>query len=320
MVLRTEDLVVVDSSSSTKFHALTRLADFVGSSLTPQQLCCLAKAPPRDYGQSNIHSETINNHMSRHGGNAGKAKGAARNSRTGSDDAMVDHPTSQKERFTNYSHQHPTSLDANQLAMEIQEKEAELERLHAQLHQMGGSDQENRRRLSAGVPKLVPSLFLKQLAAWQDTVHLSAAEYQTETLQKLIGYGQSLFTQYKHNRQALESEISPKEIQDTIDYLRKLLENRGVPQEDPPKSKQHMMHQSINARYGKWKAKLANRTQVSVLLHQEGKDGLQLFGYEPRKEWDYSLQTGRIPSDADFFACDRSIACGRTRLRAQKAT
>ena len=296
MLLRTEDLV---DSSSTKFHALTRLADFVGSSLTSHQLCCLAKAPPRDYGQSNIHSEKINNHIIMHDQNDGHNQGGHRTkSRAASDDA-------------HWSHEQQPIFDANPLAMEIQAKEAELERLHAQLNQVGGSRRQDQRRLLSEIPKMVPTLFLKQLAAWQDRVHLSAGDYRTETLYKLLDYGHSLFTQYMNNRQALEYEVSPKEIQDTLDHLRKLLENRGVSPDNPRKNKQQMMHQSIHSRYGKWKEKLSNKTQLSQLLHQEGKDGLSSFGYEPRKEWDYRL----LKSDGDVDVCDLSTSCGRKARR-----
>jgi hypothetical protein len=48
LVVRSEDFLNVD----TKFQAMQRLADFVGSPLTNEELCCLSQKQARDMGQS----------------------------------------------------------------------------------------------------------------------------------------------------------------------------------------------------------------------------------------------------------------------------
>jgi hypothetical protein len=159
---------------------------------------------------------------------------------------------------------------------------------------------------------MVPSQFLKQLATWQETVHTNAVDFHSETLQKLIEYGHSLQTQLENNRPELESEVSPEEIQKTCEFLQKLLDDRGPVH--PMASKRRKSNPDVSLRYGKWKEKLANRTQLSQLLHQEGKEVLELFGYDPHRKWDYRLKPKVKQGDGgNEVVCDANISCGRRR-------
>jgi hypothetical protein len=51
LVVRTEDLLLTTQS---KFETLLRLADFVGSSKTPEELCCMSRETAKDLGLSNV--------------------------------------------------------------------------------------------------------------------------------------------------------------------------------------------------------------------------------------------------------------------------
>ena len=61
----------------------------------------------------------------------------------------------------------------------------------------------------------------------------------------------------------------------------------------------------VKTRYGKWQAILANQTELSMYLHQEGAKGLEQFGYEPRKEISYMLNQTSV--------CDESVECPRSK-------
>jgi hypothetical protein len=175
LLVRTEDLV----DPFTRFQVLTRLADYVGSSLTPHQLCCMAKAPTRDYGQSNIHSETKNENG--RSVTVGAVKGRRTKSRAWSDEVPTDYAQDGDENV------HPQSRVTRKDIRAVMA--GEHDRYHIQ-----------RRRLLDGPPQMVPSQFLKQLAKWQETVHTNAVDFHSETLQKLIDYGHSLLTQLENNR------------------------------------------------------------------------------------------------------------------------
>jgi hypothetical protein len=80
-------------------------------------------------------------------------------------------------------------------------------------------------------------------------------------------------------------------------------------------SKRRKSDPDVSLRYGKWKEKLANRTQLSQLLHQEGKEVLELFGYDPPRKWDYRLKPMVKQGDdgGNEFVCDANFSCGRPR-------
>ena len=61
----------------------------------------------------------------------------------------------------------------------------------------------------------------------------------------------------------------------------------------------------VKTRYGKWQAILANQTELSMYLHQEGAQGLEQFGYEPRKEISYMKNQTSV--------CDESVECPRSK-------
>ena len=162
-----------------------------------------------------------------------------------------------------------------------------------------------RRRLDQAKPRLKPEFFLKQLESWQETVHAHGEEFQTETLEKLLDFGVSLLKQYGYNKQALASVVNEKDIQETNAHLQKLLKTRN----DPAviEQKRQAAHRDIHARYGKWKAQLENRTELSRWLHQEGKRGLELFGYEPPLEWKYPLVTTTAAREG--LVCNERFQC-----------
>ena len=73
-------------------------------------------------------------------------------------------------------------------------------------------------------------------------------------------------------------------------------------------------NRSVTERYGKWSYLLEPNSSLFLLFHSEGARGLQLFGYEPRKDTLYD-----VASFNNSYTCnstssaDMSVQCGQKK-------
>ena len=214
-------------------------------------------------------------------------------------------------------------------------EEEEEERLQHEERQLEDSGKDNeqerpRRQLSEtkrhSKPQLVPTMFLKHFSSWQEHVMTAGPELPLGTLQKLLDFGGNLLLQYDLNAAAMESVVPMEEIKETCNYLKKLIQERKKqlqrnqrghgfsPKHGRGGGDQDEEALAIHERYGKWKTKLETRPVLSEWLHREGRVGLQLFGYEPRQDWTYTVHNSSLNTTATtLFTCDKHVTCRRSK-------
>jgi hypothetical protein len=388
-------------SYSTRWHCLQTLAAFVGSTMSPQDVCCLAQREPQDFGASTHHNEhhnnfgahpedyeTIGNQRTNHmrrgpktSFNFGNLVPPGRGGADADEESMLDQQplmmppssssstTTQQEQLQRLHQEEDVlkrlevnlkkrEVSLHQLDSDLAKREDSLKALEASLtklqtslneqasewkHKQQQEEKEDsttanqfntnnatvrhrrrRRRLQEHHPaQQVPTQFLKHFDLWKTTVEVYADTYQLETLHKLIAYGDDLADQWRLNAQSLRNVVDIREIESTIDALTTIAANKGEnngnshgngqypsssSNSEYTHARQPNHRKKVQARYGKYKAQLVNRTQLSNALHEQGKEGLQVFGYEPRVDWRYPLLTSTANSNATTttFVCDAS--------------
>jgi len=168
LLVRSEDLLIPGSKS--RLDALTTMAKFVGSSLTPEELCCLSWQDTKDHGQSHSHNTT----------------------------------TRSQNKWR------PMSKQIRPF---------------------------RRRRVKVNVARR----------------RLLANEFRNR---------------YSNEKIHMNNNTN-REQNDTT---------------------QNTHHHIISQRYGKWETVLKNNTKISEFFHQEGAEGLQVFGYNPYHRMNYEYQ------------------------------
>jgi hypothetical protein len=63
----------------------------------------------------------------------------------------------------------------------------------------------------------------------------------------------------------------------------------------------HERPRNVKDRYGKWKQRLEGNPELSARLHEEGKEALAIFGYEPVKTF--------MDVQRDAQPCDETVIC-----------
>jgi hypothetical protein len=118
-------------------------------------------------------------------------------------------------------------------------------------------------------------------AAVVDSVPLEDITAQLEYLQYLLATKKTTTTTTAQEEQHIKPRLPPLQSQ----QQQQKQQAQGVAADDTD-------HDSVNEegdkgwnsvqqRYGKWKTQLAQNSELSHYLHQEGRAALKLFGYEP---------------------------------------
>jgi hypothetical protein len=300
LLMRSEDLL----DPEKRFECLQRLAEFVGSTLSIDELCCMSDKVV-DFGKSTVIEDTAQIPKFVSGGQRWGQMGGnmappvfeitslrnIRQNEVASEFTALEHRTQDREDKLR-----KRESEMNEREASLKKYEQSLKQRSAKLHEQdeiqdsaqGASNSsrkeavEHRRLLSEA--KMVPTMFLRQHEAWKRETNLvaglPASELDYPKVQSLISGGASLKERYFANEEALKSQISIEEILQIIKHLEKLAaEIRRNPQIDN--------HSDINKRYGRWRTFLENRTELSKHLHEEGMEGLRFFGYRPREAFSY---------------------------------
>jgi hypothetical protein len=296
LLMRSEDLL----DPEKRFECLQRLAEFVGSTVSIDKLCCISDKIV-DFGKSVRVESAAQIPKFANGGQRWRERMMA-------PPVLGVHHRSREMAVTNeftaleYQIQEKEELlrkresEMNEREASLKKYEQSLKQRSAKLHEQDGLQDsaqgasnsskkeviEHRRRLLEA--KMVPTMFLRHYEAWKRETDLvaglPASELDYPKVQSLMSGGSSLKELYIANREALESQMSIVELTQIIAHLKKLAAGiRQNPQIDN--------QSDVNKRYGRWKTFLENRTELSKHLHEEGIGGLRFFGYEPREAFSY---------------------------------
>jgi hypothetical protein len=314
LLMRTEDLL----DPEKRFECLHKLAEFVGSTVSIDELCCRSEKVV-DFGESKVVKATAQIQKSADGGQRWKelagrtpppvfeTQHQSRGETVTSEFTALEYGLQTKEEMIR-----KRESELNERERLLKKYEQSLKQRSAKLHEHDGLQDsaqgvsnsskkevlEHRRRLSEA--KMVPTMFLRHYELWKRETDLlaglPASELDYPKVQALISGGASLKESYIANREALESQIPTEEILQILAHLEQLAaEIRQHP---------HIDNQSdINKRYGRWKKFLENRTELSKHLHEEGIEGLRFFGYEPREAFSY-------PTNVTAVCNAKALKCG----------
>mmetsp|Transcript_8564 Transcript_8564/g.21089 ORF Transcript_8564/g.21089 Transcript_8564/m.21089 type:complete len:326 (-) Transcript_8564:256-1233(-) len=260
MLLRSEDLLVPNTQE--RLDALIALADFVGSTLTPEELCVLNGNGSRDYGVSNVgvgkkqkQTKKMWNRWSR--------KGVG---------VLMDNL---RERGAN--------LPLFNRGMQSGRRRLSLER-------SSWSGEAN--PTTSMTKSQEETFFVLHYRDWQKSVigimkqhDVKEVVYNTFIRQgeELLKWEQDLS---KQQRQKLPSSttndgvISEGELEHSLSMLKHRKAAAWKQQQNKGKRKR-ATNVPIQKRYGKWKAVLDQNPPLSDFFHREGAEGLEVFGYLP---------------------------------------
>lgn len=326
--MRSEDLL---PGSPRRLECLQMLAQFVGSTLTPDQLCCISQQGPKDYGKSLVQDPR----------KVTTLLGAA--SSTRSIEAQW-HRQERDKRNTKEAllKEKEESLRQWQAALEV--REAMLDGRISQ--RLGPENVKNtttgvtftnrtqqrtgrlrRRRLqqeSAVAPpraKIVPSNFIRDSGIWQGLA-LSALEKDAEVtrifiVDGLISHGEDLLQQWELNHfddqsATFDGMISKHEIQQLVLKLQIKVQQARLIAHRKKQAEQRPGDPNVKNRYGKWQGVLSNNTQLARYFYQEGQQGLERFGYHPFREIEFTTYTMSRTFNASSYAgfvCDSTVSC-----------
>jgi hypothetical protein len=135
---------------------------------------------------------------------------------------------------------------------------------------------------------------------------LSERELCCKAHQGTKDFGKSVFHQKGYNDYAHEP---PPPQQGYTHPRRRLIGALGTSSVNTTEKNAGGVHQ----RYGKWQKLLADRPEVSAFLHQEGKEPLRVFGYEPATIFSYYTPPNTktaLDVTEQPFVCMKEVACG----------
>jgi hypothetical protein len=307
LVMRSEDLL----DPSKRFERLEKLADFVGSNIAKDKLCCLSQKSTVDFGASSHFGQDLADEKRagfRRPFNPLRGKRFQRHDPFGDLGALeekelrghmhrqdsIRQDTAQKARIVaqqdrdSFEQQGSPALEGDVSPF----KKMSLEQAdQLQLDAFDGESPQ-RRRLTEET-----AIFFLDYERWKESTNQTERmEYNDIT--KLISIGGGLQAWWKKNSEMLDEKISESDIVETLNLLERLAdERRANPITDN--------HAEINQRYGKWEKALENRSEVFKYFHREGAEGLKLFGYEPRKQFTYQSN----PNANAAFTCNADVTC-----------
>jgi hypothetical protein len=240
LVMRTEDLLM------DRYHSLLKLADFVGSPKTPEELCCMAKRQAKDMGTSVGHTRM------------------GREQRDPKSFALL------KAKFNNLIPAHarsnwelrnpgkPWVHMKDQLLQERVGEERDTIFKQGRHSMMVARRMHKSRRLTE-----------VRSARLEEENNDDTPEYQSRLkLQGGDNFPPAIRSMPKlHGRAGIDAQLDS--IRQNVQDLR--LRRNGVGNK----------HGNVKERYGKWVKALESEPELVLRLHQDGATGLRQFGYEP---------------------------------------
>jgi hypothetical protein len=239
LVMRTEDLL------ANRYESILKLADFVGSTQTHQELCCISNQRVKDMGRSQV--------------------------RLGSEfDTGVDtSPLARVQRGM----EGMLGMHQNVFA-----RREEYIRKRDQINAKRMEFFRKEDRGQAGRPRQRRLVSESVTATENDNGVPNAA--QTDTVERDTLPLRPPLDAWQPRRLSTDKHRGPIErysMHGMIDKQLQLEGRRGTGHGGLFRSK----YLKVNQRYGKWVDALASQPKLSQRLHQEGRSTLELFGYEP---------------------------------------
>lgn len=302
LLMRSEDLLNPDQ----RFECMHRMAEFVGSNIELNNLCCLSKKV-EDYGNSVVFSP-------------GKATVVQDRLPFLNRAGLLDSILARRESVTTEREKRLQEkvLALNALEASLRKREVALHLLEKQIGEMEESlankkgnltnaddsekivDLQSRRRLLQA--ETAALAFRKDYQAWKLEVKklysLKKEDITYEKIQHLTEIGNELKGRWSLNSADVEHEIPIQDIVQIVKGLEKIAADLAPKVAGSTKG----IPVAVTQRYGKWQRVLANRTELSKYFHKEGAEGLKTFGYEPRLNFTY-------PTKVEFKCVD-TIECG----------
>ena len=248
LILRSEDIL------NNKYDALLKLANFVGSTKTQHDICCLSKQNVKDIGgvDEGDTGNNNNNPAVEDGDNGRHIFGAA-----------------------------------------------DFEEIRGRFHDFAGSN-------NAGNDRQPPKVW-SDIGNWEDIRQKMVQQEQNKNdNQNIIEQPQTrrrLLEEQQHQQQhvVVDSKVRPgSNLHNAekmgFDQMSRFYNSRHKITEDF-----HEKPKNVKDRYGKWKHRLEDNTELSVKLHEEGKEALAIFGYEPVKPF--------MDVQLDAQPCDETVIC-----------
>jgi hypothetical protein len=256
-----------------KFDSLVQLADFVGSQKTIKELCCMSQQELVDMGKSGGHNKgfmKILDEDSR-SSSALKSKVFQGDTKVFTRLQEIHNKRREEARFRHEQQiQQPGKAIRNK-------REATVESL------LEPTDAENHRRLFG-----------------EQTLKLSKTRRNYFTEQK------ALKAEEEKEDEDLMLETSPLRKKRQVDKVKKEYGTQGsshrLGTHKLTRPVSRASPEDVKKRYGKWVSALEGRPALSALLHSQGADALETFGYEPSATFMDRRGDGE-------FQCDASVVC-----------
>lgn len=260
--MRSEDLL---PGSPRRLECLQALAEFVGSTLTTNQLCILSQQDARDYGKSVERKEAHE-----------FEKPLAMDIKERWKQIEKDKKKEMKKRHQDKHQPHQGSFN-RRLSEVVQAKI---------------------------VPSGFVEDFEVWKALVASELGKPEKESKAFVLSGLIGHGNDLREQWNLNsfdadREELkQAGVDQQVISVLVQQLQTKLQetrlfNHRRQQNEKP------IDPNVTKRYGKWQAVLSNNTELSTFFYREGGRGLGLFGYHPARDIYYLSEESVLISDCE---------------------
>jgi hypothetical protein len=306
LVMRAEDLV----DPVNKFESLTRLAGFVGSQKTPEELCCLSQQAVVDLGKSarsdanglfNILDEVEDDTRLSPGVKSKLARMDQRmTSLLGDLDRLQVDRGNHRDNMRHHREKKIYSTGTN-----ISERREKLERLKQQSgttdykgiagRRLFGAEQSDESTRETSVPEVKPK---GRFGSERSNLPKPATNYLAEKEKQRLEE-----EKYDEDLMLEDSIVDARRKHKQVDKLKeKFGKTSSHSRKQIASTRGLASSEQVQKRYGRWISKLEGRPELSALLHSQGSAALKAFGYEPAHAFmDRGTDRG--------FQCDADVVC-----------
>ena len=274
LVVRSEDLL----NPETKLQTIQVLADFIGSQLTPQELCCVSRRDARDMGQSNSYNKK--NHtvgMQQNEMHSGLIMAKAGDSKEEIVDTLA-RAANQEQSSVRKGRRRLPQDHRRLFGFELLEKRPAMDR-HRPLTEGG--------RPNSPTPGAA-SRHKQIIEKFRNHTGRTPTREQIEKI--VLARKIRLRNKRPVNRKQLE--YGDEDLGKLIaDQLQELYQNQNLSK-----------NQTVTERYGKWATLLEPNSNLSRAIHREGARALKAFGYEPRRRF-------MTDQTRNSFVCNAAVEC-----------
>jgi hypothetical protein len=270
LVMRSEDLL---GDPVKKYESLVRLAEFVKSPMTPQELCCMSREKTVDMGQSLRSNE-------RYAGDYRKGGVTRRQWNLASSATTRSHLGGRRREEVKARVK--AKVANNRAAGRTKEEQPKDKDEHLDDEGLDDDDDDN-----------------DEEEEEEDDDDHDKQELISEYRKRITDLGK--FAEDGHLEQKREMKSAFADFKH-FSLIHKLghpsTRAAAAPDESP----------QVQKRYGKWKEMLKDHADLSALLHKEGAKGLATFGYEPQTNF-YDNRPSPTNIEHDYPACDETVIC-----------